>query len=183
MGRDKALLEIHGRTLLGRTVEILSGITEDIQVVGRSSLPADCPPTRLTADIAASAGPLGGLHAGLRCAVHDLVICTACDYPFLSPAVLLLLAERAAGHDAAVPRVAATAHVTQAVYSSRLLPAIEAQLAAGHYRVQDVLTGHRVGWVDEAELRPLDPDLRSLMNVNTPEDWEQALVLAGERRS
>jgi hypothetical protein len=33
--------------------------------------------------------------------------------------------------------------------------------------------------VAEAEIRLVDPDLRSFLNVNTPADYAQALALAG----
>lgn len=177
---DKALLRLGGRTLLARIVETLFAITDDIQVVGRAALPADCRPVRLTADIIPGSGPLGGLHAGLRSAGHDVVFCTACDYPFLSADLVRLLVHHAPGRAAVVPRVQSVAHVTQAVYVRDLLPRIEAQLEERRYRLHDLLSGLDIRWVEEAELRAVDPDLRSLLNVNTPEDWLRAQEYIGQ---
>jgi molybdopterin-guanine dinucleotide biosynthesis protein A len=182
VGADKANLRLDGRTLLARTVDVVSELSDDVQIVGREGLPADCPPVRRTADVVAGAGPLGGLHAGLAGARHDRVLGVACDYPFLSAAVVRLLVERSAGHDAAVPRLESTLHVTQAVYSRALLPQIEARMRAARYRLRDLLDGCNVCIVDEAELRAVDPDLRSLLNVNTPQDWQRAVALAVRRK-
>jgi molybdopterin-guanine dinucleotide biosynthesis protein A len=143
-------------------------------------LPSDSPPARLIADTFSGAGPLGGLHDGLLADRHDLDACTACDYPFLSPALLRLLLDHAAGRDAVVPIAGATPHVTQGVYARKILPAVESRLRGHSYRLRDLLGDLDVCWIDETELRAVDPDLRSLLNVNTPHDWERALAIFGQ---
>jgi molybdopterin-guanine dinucleotide biosynthesis protein A len=181
-GRDKALLRLDGHTLLARTATTLACFSDDILVVGRTDLPADCPSARLVQDDVKDAGPLGGLHAGLLGARHELVLCTACDYPFLSPAVLRLLLGRSAGHDAAVPLAGRALHVTQVACSRRILPAVEECLRRHRYRLRDLFSGLDVGWLEEAEVRTVDPELRSLLNVNTPAEWEQATQVARKPR-
>jgi molybdopterin-guanine dinucleotide biosynthesis protein A len=179
LGLDKALLRLDDRTLLVRAVAVCSLLSDDVQVVGRPSLAPDVPPVRLTPDTFPGAGPLGGLHAGLIGARHELVICAACDYPFLSSALLRLLLDHGTGRDAAVPLVGDTPHVLVAVYSRQILPAVEARLRARSYRVRSLLEDLDVSWIDEPEVRSIDPDLHSLLNVNTPQDWVRAQALAG----
>jgi molybdopterin-guanine dinucleotide biosynthesis protein A len=55
-------------------------------------------------------------------------------------------------------------------------------MRAARYRLRDLLDGCNVCIVDEAELRAVDPDLRSLLNVNTPQDWQRAVALAVRRK-
>ena len=59
----------------------------------------------------------------------------------------------------------------------RCLPAIEARLAEGQRRVISFMPDVRTRYVQEDELRRVDPDLRSFVNANTPEEWEAALDL------
>jgi hypothetical protein len=49
---------------------------------------------------------------------------------------------------------------------------VTARLAAGRLKASALLTDEalQVRWIDEAELRAIDPDLRALHNVNAPED-------------
>ncbi len=64
-----------------------------------------------------------------------------------------------------------------ALYRRSCLAAVEARLAAGQRRLVAFLPDVRVRDVFPPEIRPLDPSFLSFLNVNTPEDWEQALKL------
>lgn len=66
-GSDKALAEVHGRSLLARAVETLSGWCEHVVVVGREQAPAPTLPDWPRAGM----GPLGGLAAALRLALDE----------------------------------------------------------------------------------------------------------------
>lgn len=61
-GSDKALAELHGRTLISRAVESLSGWCEHVVIAGRETGPAPCIPDWPRPGM----GPLAGLAAGLR---------------------------------------------------------------------------------------------------------------------
>lgn len=49
---------------------------------------------------------------------------------------------------------------------------VGARLTAGRFKASSLLTDEplRVRWIEEDELRAIDPDLRALHNVNAPED-------------
>jgi len=47
--------------------------------------------------------------------------------------------------------------------------------AEGERRLTALALRLRIRRVSEAEIRPLDPELLSLLNVNTPEDYARAL--------
>ena len=140
-------------------------------------------------------GTLGGIATGLHeCAGWGIVV--ACDLPFANPALFARLWEIAqeqqgdqqverfgkslhAGDrwDAVVPVVGGYEEPLHALYHGRCLPAIEARLARGERRVISFMPDVRTRTVDEAELRALDPELRSFTNANTPEEWQAVLRL------
>lgn len=66
-GSDKALAELHGRTLIARAVETLDGFCEKVIVVGRESAPAPTIPDWPRPGM----GPLGGIAAALRMAQDE----------------------------------------------------------------------------------------------------------------
>jgi molybdopterin-guanine dinucleotide biosynthesis protein A len=69
-------------------------------------------------------------------------------------------------------------HPLAAVYRASLLPLVERLIAEERMRATDLLAAVRVRWLTEAELRPVDPDLDSLRNINTPEDYASVRALA-----
>ena len=66
-GSDKALAEFAGETLLARAVDALSGLCEQVVVVGREVAPAPCLPDWPHAGM----GPLGGIAAALHLARQE----------------------------------------------------------------------------------------------------------------
>ena len=78
----------------------------------------------------------------------------------------------AAGVEAVVPRVGDQPEGVCALYQRSLAPRIEMMLQAGEHRVQDLLARVEVRYVTAAELRRIDPELRSFRNINTPADYE-----------
>jgi molybdopterin-guanine dinucleotide biosynthesis protein A len=89
-GSDKALAELHGRTLLSRAVDTLSGLCEHVVIAGRETGPAPCIPDWPRAGM----GPLGGIAAGLHHALDadfESVLSCGVDAPDLPDNLLELL--------------------------------------------------------------------------------------------
>jgi molybdopterin-guanine dinucleotide biosynthesis protein A len=86
--------------------------------------------------------------------------------------------ELARGHDVAVMEIDGFPHPLSAIYRRATLPHIEDLLA--HDRLRPVFLYERVSTrrVHPEEMTA-DPDLRTLRNLNTPEDYRQALAAAG----
>lgn len=176
MGRDKALLPFGEDTLLGRVVRRVGGVCSRVIVVARE---ADAyPGFEVALDRFPGCGPLAGLHAGLLEARTDLCVCVACDLPFLEPALLRLLLDRAEGYDAALPLLGGRVEPLCSVYRRSVTAVAESLLRAGGGSMRDLLRRLRVRAVGEEELRMADPELLSFLNVNTPEDYRAALQRA-----
>lgn len=175
MGRDKALLASGGETLLDRTVRVLRSCATDILIVGRNGS-ADSS-VRWIPDGEPGRGPLAGLVDGLHAARFPHVMAVACDLPFLDERVLRRLLTLAAGHDAVVPVIGSRAQPLHAIYMKHALPILEKRFAGGDGSLRDAIRALRVRWVHEAELIDLDSQLRSFVNVNTPEDWNRVLAI------
>ncbi len=130
-------------------------------------------------------GPLQGLSAGLAAiAPHArAAFVSSTDAPFLHPALVRRLAAlRGDDYDVVVPRAGGHYHPLSAIYSCAVLPAIDALLAEDRLRLFSLFERVRTLVVDEAlllegeELAAVDPGLRSLRNVNTPEELAAARV-------
>ena len=153
-------------------------MTNEVWLVAREgqALPLDLPVAR---DPGEGLGPLAGIAAGLEAMAAPRAFVTACDVPFLVPALVEQLIELCEGHDAAVPRVDGHAMVATAAYDKRLAPVAQELLAAGARRPRDLLDRADVRWVEADELRECDPSLDSLFDCDTPESYAEALERAG----
>lgn len=169
MGTDKARLPARTTTLVQRIIDRLSPVVDQVIVAG-GSFP-DLNGVRAVADDRPGAGPLAGIAAGLRALPGEVGWVVACDLPDVDPRVGELLFGLAADVDAAVPRPGTQPEALCAVYRRRLVPRIEGLLAAGEHRVTALLGESNVRYVDAAELRMVDPELRSFRNLNTPEEY------------
>ncbi|HEY7418625.1 MAG TPA: hypothetical protein VH593_25835, partial [Ktedonobacteraceae bacterium] len=68
--------------------------------------------------------------------------------------------------------VGGVAQVLLAVYPQTLLPIVKERLQAGRCDPRSLLESARIRYkyIKEAQLRELDPQLRSFLNMNTPEE-------------
>jgi molybdenum cofactor guanylyltransferase len=170
MGRDKALIDYQGRPIIAHVINTLRALTDDVVVVSnRSDLysPFDA---RVVADYNPPCGPLGGLAAGLQAAQHPLAVVVACDMPFLNVNLLRWLIDLAGGYDAVVPQTGAEYEPLHAVYRQDCYNPIVQRIAQGQRRVISFFADVRLRSVPEAEWRVFDPEGRSLINLNTPDD-------------
>jgi molybdopterin-guanine dinucleotide biosynthesis protein A len=175
MGRDKARLPVGDGTLIDHLARRLAPVVDETLVAGGPES-ARLAGARRIDDRYRGLGPLAGIHAGLLEAHFPMVWVVACDLPDVEPALGELLRGYAAGVDAVVPRLADDSEGVCAVYDRSLAPRLETFLQAGKRRVQDFLGRIAVRYVTPAELRQVDPELRSFRNINTPADYEAWLT-------
>ena len=173
MGRDKALIDYQGRPIIAHVIETLCALSDDVIVVSNRSEIYGRFGARVVADYEPPCGPLGGIAVGLAAAQHDLVAVVACDMPFLNIELLRRLIDAAEGVDAVVPKTGDEFEPLHAVYRHTCHAPIVRRIEQGDRRVISFFEDVRVRAVPEAEWRVLDPEGRSLINLNTPDDLGQ----------
>jgi molybdenum cofactor guanylyltransferase len=171
-GLNKAFLELDGRPLIETIIERVRSVCAEVLIVAGDTRPYAGLDVPLVEDRFRGVGVLGGLHAGLAAASHDLALVVGCDMPFLNPDLLRAFAEWADGFDVSILRQGKQVEPLHAAYRRTCLPAIEAAIRAGERRIVSFFPHVRVRYVTPAEIASVDSDLRSFRNVNTPEEWE-----------
>jgi len=185
MGRDKATLPFGPELMLQRVVRIVSEVVDSTAIVvvaAPEQILPELPPTVIiTRDEHPERGPLEGLAAGLR-SMPDFVhaiYATSCDVPLLSPDFMQAMFQSLAQHDIAVPYDGQYFHPLAAVYRPRVLAVVQSLLASDRLRPVFLFDEVRTLKVPAEDLRDVDPELSTLLNLNRPEDYRAALAMAG----
>jgi len=161
MGRDKAMLDYHGKTLLRHQVDVLTPLCGRVLVSGEHA-GFDCVP-----DEGGRRGPLGGIHAVCRRFPGMAMLVIPVDMPQVTPMALAeLLERRGPCHfdsqplPAFFPDGGLLAHALQGIFgqpeAGRSIRRLHAALAS----------------------QALDGTGFDALNVNTPEQWT-ALMQSG----
>jgi molybdenum cofactor guanylyltransferase len=183
MGTAKALLPFGHETMLQRVVRILGTVASPIVVVAADGqeLPPLPASVTVTHDEREGRGPLEGLRAGLKALPGDAdaAYVTSCDVPLLVPGFVERMATLAGGHDIAVMEIDGFPHPLSAVYRRHVLTQVDELLANDRLRPVFLFDAVHTRKVLPSEMVGVDPDLRTLRNLNTPDDYRDALALAG----
>ncbi len=178
-GRDKLLEPYRGVPMLHRVVDRVATVCDDVVIV-LAPAAAEPPvpegiPVRFARDPTEGEGPLAGLSAGLGVVRTALALVAAGDMPELQPAVLVALLRIAATSSAAAVALEDGGRPRPLPCVVRTEPAAEAAarlLGAGRRRLRDLLEDLRAEVVAEPVWRTLDPQGRTLFDVDLPADLE-----------
>ena len=175
MGKDKTQLIWGRHTLLEQAVCRLRGLADDILVVGSLKDTCCLPGIRQVQDRYKGCGPLGGIHAGLLEAKHEAALVLSCDMPFVTAELTAFLAAKREGFAAIVPRYGERVEPLCAVYARSCLPVIEDLLQVGDNQVRQVFAKVNTCYVEESELQRFGEVKQLFFNLNTPQEWQEAL--------
>ncbi len=184
MGEDKRFLQVGEQTLFHRSLAVLRSVFEQVLVV----IAQDSPPldegVPVLRDLVPDCGSLGGLYTGLKQATTSCSFVVACDMPFLDPAAVRSFVESKGDADVMMAKLDQGLQPMHAVYSKRCIPAIEAMIQKRDLKIQRLADEPtlRVHLVPAADLRNIDPEGRSFLNVNTPADLRAARALLSKQK-
>jgi molybdopterin-guanine dinucleotide biosynthesis protein A len=185
MGQPKAWLPFGDEYLLERVVRIVSAVADQVVVAAAGDL--DLPPLPEAVIRVDEEGD--GSLAGMACGLEALsmkcrsALVVACDMPLLRIEFLQAICGALGEHQAAMPLVDGKLHPLVGIYRTDTAAVARLCLAEGHHRLTDFLEQLEVVRLPRSLLCPFDPDLESLTNVNTPEDYRNALSMAANDRT
>lgn len=176
-GEPKALLDLGGRRIIERVVDVLGAVLDDLLVVTNTPDRYAFLGLPMVPDAFPDGGALGGIYTGLQAAGGDAAFTVASDMPFLHPAIVRMVVERAGEGDVVIPRIGDQLETMHAVYAKACVPPMETCLRAGRLKIVGFFPDVRVVELDAAPMarhRALDV---AFMNVNTPAELARARAL------
>ena len=180
MGREKASVPLSGRTLLQRTIDAVAEFERVAEVVlvlapEQAAPEVECRvPLLIARDEVEGKGPLAGMARGFAAATSPVCLVLGCDSPFVRPALLDMLIERAHGHAIVMPVHEGRPQPLCAAYRRGVLGTIDSLLAKGTRAPSALADLAEALLVAESEWRDADPEALSFFGVNTPEELAEA---------
>lgn len=165
-GVDKGLQELRGKPMVQWVLERLAPQVDELVINANQNLDRyRAFGHRVVCDeVGGFAGPLAGLHAGLKAIRHPLAATAPCDSPFL-PADLVLRLKKALGKsDLAVAKTGTQPHPVFALVRRECRESLEAFLAAGGRKIDAWYAALKVVEVS------FDDEPGAFRNINTREE-------------
>jgi molybdopterin-guanine dinucleotide biosynthesis protein A len=165
-GVDKGLQALRGKPMVAWVIERLAPQVEEILINANQNLDAyrGFGHVVVSDEISGFAGPLAGLHAGLKRARHELVATVPCDSPFLPPDLVSRLETSLAGNDVAVAKTGEQPHPVFCLLKKNLMANLETFLLQGGRKID--------AWyapLKTVEVR-FDDEADAFRNINTLEE-------------
>ena len=184
MGTGKAFLELGGRIFVRRIHAALAHVATDARLVGCGQELAAAAALTVVPDLHVKWGALGGLHAALQACRAEWAAVVACDLPFVTGELFVRLASLRENFDAVVPvQPDGRWQPLCALYRTKVCSArVEELIAAGERRPRALLEQVKTRRVAFEELSDLKGARNFFINVNTPEDYADAVEIEGREK-
>ncbi len=188
-GRDKALVEIGGRPMIARMIELLQSVTTEVKIVAVPGKYAEFG-AEIVEDQWPGEGPLGGVITALEDAAQSAArpewnLVVSCDMPFLTQEWLAFLGERATKSKAQVvfPHSASGPEPLCACWQTGAAAELRSGFERGVRKVTEGIALLRAEVLDDADWKRFDSAGRLFWNMNTTADYEEARrILEAERK-
>jgi len=174
----KGFLEIRGRRIIDSTVELLREIFEVVIISTNTPELYSYLGLPIVRDIRKEKGPMTGILSALKTLKVPEIFVTACDMPFINPELVRYIVTQGVessadsrGWGAVIPIFEDRPQPLLGIYSGKIVHTMGKSIQEGIWKLRDFLTKIEVRYIPEDEVRALDPEGRSFVNINTPEDF------------
>ncbi|UCE45737.1 MAG: molybdenum cofactor guanylyltransferase [Methanobacteriota archaeon] len=174
-GKEKALADFGSRTMISHVIAVLQQLADEIVMSvapGRKPYYAHLLGNDILVveDERTGEGPIRGLVTALEASHGEYVLASPCDTPLLRREVCEKIAAMGVGKDGAVPRVRGYLEPLHAIYKrGPCLKAFQQVIKEGVLRPKEAFGLLDLAIVEEEELRTVDPELVSFVNINSEE--------------
>jgi molybdopterin-guanine dinucleotide biosynthesis protein A len=170
MGTDKAFVPLLGMPMIEHVLKRVKGLGRETTII--TNRPSDYAYLGLPMfeDVYVDHGPLGGIHSAVTNAEFPHTLIVACDMPWLNRPILEHMIEIRKSADIIVPRWDKYPEPLHAVYSQVCSKQIETNLRAKRLKITAFFGRVNVHYLNRDVIKRFDPEGRSFVNVNTPED-------------
>ena len=183
--QEKALIDINGEPLMAIIIKRLEKVVNNILISVRDRAQGELLGSHLSGlvnisykfayDAYKETGPLAGMLAGLHVCEDKYCFVAACDMPFINEKVVKMLFKESEHYDAAIPRWDdGFLEPLHAVYRREpMIRETKKAIEKGETVILAPVFKLNVKYVPVDDIKKIDPELRTFININTYEDIKQ----------
>ena len=170
----KGFLEIQNRKIIETNIELLKSIFPRVilsvnhpELYFYLGLP-------MIGDVFDSRGPMTGILSVFMNMESADIFVTACDMPYINAILIKYMVEKYNDKfDALIPLYDGKPQPLFGIYAKRISGLMEQRIRAGKKSLLDFLKTINVRYINEEEVRSIDPEGRSFVNINTFKDYQR----------
>ncbi|MCG6186629.1 molybdenum cofactor guanylyltransferase [Maribellus maritimus] len=167
MGKDKALLELEGQTLLQRAIHFCQSFCGEI-LISSKSLKHKVDGIQIVSDEINDCGPIGGIYSCLKKSKNDWNFVISVDAPFVEIDFVSFLVAQKEDFDAVVPVHKSGREPLIALYNKNAIDDFKLQIESGNFKMYFLLQQIKTNFVSVDDWLDKYSDL--FRNLNFPED-------------
>ena len=170
----KGFLEINGTKIIESNVRLLKGIFNRVLISTNSPELYFHLGALMVGDIIKHRGPMTGIYSALNVPDVSDVFVTACDMPFINVILIKHMINKWDGKwDSVIPVFDNRPQPLFGIYSKKISGKIEDSTKKGRRSLRELLKRINVLYIKEEEVRSIDTEGRSFVNINTMEDFKR----------
>lgn len=176
----KGFIDIKGKRIIDANIEVLRDIFDRIILSTNNPELYFYLGVPMIGDIYKYKGPMTGILSSLVSLGEEEIFVTACDMPFIKPELIRYIVDmwtKNRGWDAAIPVFNGKSQPLIGIYSRKIIKTMEDSIKTSKRSLRDFLKKRNVLYISEEEVRRIDPFGRSFVNINTMEDYKEALKI------
>lgn len=131
-------------------------------------------------DIKKERGPMTGLLSVLIATGDESAFVVACDMPFINADLISLLITRSSSverpWDAVIPVFEGRPQPLFGIYAKGIIKTIEEMIQHGRRSLTEMLTRVETLYISDGDVKAIDPEGMSFININTMEEYEKYVI-------
>jgi molybdopterin-guanine dinucleotide biosynthesis protein A len=176
----KGFLELKGRKIIESNIELLKRIFDCVIISTNTPEQYFYLGVPMIGDVVNCRGPMTGILSALITLKEPEIFVTACDMPFMKPALIRYIIGRWAGRgEAVIPIFNSKPQPLLGIYSAKLIPKMEESIRNCRRGLREFLNTIEVHYIEEEKVREIDQEGRSFVNINTIQDYERERLAVG----
>lgn len=167
MGTDKALIQMNGKTLLEKAIEICKPVCKSIIISSNNKNHEFCG-YKIIPDKIKNCGPLGGIYSCLKKSETDWNFVLSVDTAAVPAGFIEFLISETGNNDAVIPYHSNGNEPLIAMYHKNCIPAILKQIELKDYKMQNLFNIINIKFSEVQKWIEIYPEIFN--NLNRPED-------------
>lgn len=168
----KGFLEINSKKIIESNVEVLKGLFDVVIISTNNPELYFYLGVPMVGDMIKHGGPMTGILSALSIPGVSELFVTACDMPFIKTEVIRYIVNKwVEGYDAVIPVFDNKPQPLLGIYSKRITRNMEQSIKNGERSLRRFLHKIDVLYIDEKDIKAIDPEGRSFVNINTIDDY------------